>query len=177
MASRSSAHPSAMTPRAFLVVAASIGLVACVARTTSLGASEGNQSSASSADADAGMDGAPSAPCDEADGFWYTWKPEPTEEACEYFVPPPPVNNDDPRLLPANWDPTKVRIEVWVPGTPDDYGPYVKTGEECESGDGWYYADPGDAGPPSRFVVCPKSCATAMQDGGQLRISATTYCQ
>ena len=31
MASRSSAHPSAMTPRAFLVVAASIGLVACVA--------------------------------------------------------------------------------------------------------------------------------------------------
>jgi hypothetical protein len=170
-----------MTPRAFLVVAASIGLVACFARTTSLGEADTTRAGVSADEEDAGEAGnAPSQPTEsgglkcEAQG--YTWIPEPTEVPCVYLLPPTdPPQNDDPRLSPATWNTNAVVVDVFVPNEWEDQGYFKRTSEDCEGLDGWFYVDFTDAAPPTRFGLCPKSCAS-VQAGALLRLSAHHPC-
>jgi len=163
-----------MVHRAFLCLAVSACLVACFGKTTSLGGSQGNQSSASSSDEDGGDDaGAPSLSTLSGDASvgmpycqWYSWAPVATDVACEYLLPTPVEGNPD--YDPKTWDPHHVRIEM----DGKAIGEYVSASARCGSTDGWYNVDSADAQAPTSFMICPASCAHVASTGGFLRLAA-----
>jgi hypothetical protein len=176
-----------MTQRAFVCLAVSTCLLACLGKTTSLGGPQDDQSTASSTDADGGADsGISAASGDGTDSgtsaasgdaamaaqplcAWYSWTPVPTTVACEYLLPSDDPNND-PNFDPKTWDPHNVRVEFGA----KYIGQYAATAGDCRGTGGWYAVDPA-AGPTStRFMLCPASCARVASDGAFLRLSASS---
>ncbi len=165
---------------AFAGLALASCLVACLGSTTSLGGADSDASSASASSDDAGTgtvdpgadagsamvivapEDASSPP--QSNCFWYVWTPVPTTTACEYFLPSP---LPDPGFDPATWDPHNVRIEFGA----KYIGLYTVTIAGCGSTDGWYYAD-SDGQAPTRFMLCPGSCARIAGEGSFLRLAA-----
>jgi hypothetical protein len=162
-------HSRSMIDRTGFCLVFAVGLVACAGKTTSLGGSQGNQSSASTTDG-GGDNGASSGsiaitpPADSGAGGqmcgWYAWRPVPTTNPCEYLLPSRPYA--DPGYDPKTWNPHNVRI---VLGDKQIH-PYAETSEGCAATDGWYYVTPTDGQPPKRFMICPNSCAFVDSDAG-----------
>lgn len=172
-----------MIHRAFVCLAVSTCLVACLGKTTSLGGPAGNQTSASSTDEDGGTDSgtrapsvgasadpaAPSAPsASQGSCAWYVWAPVATTVACEYLLPSGAPPNNDPNFDPATWDPHNVRIEFAA----KNIGEYAGTSAGCGTTDGWYYVEADGGQTPTRFMLCPASCARVASDGGYVRLAA-----
>lgn len=177
-------HSRPMIHRAVVCLAVSTCLLACLGKTTSLGGPQGDQSTASSTDADGGTDSGMSAAsgdgtdsgtsADSGDASvapqpfcaWYVWAPVPTAVTCEYLLPSDNPNND-PNFDPKTWDPHNVRIEFGA----KNIGQYAGTAAGCGSTDGWYNVD-ADGQTPTRFMLCPESCARVPNDGAFLRLAA-----
>lgn len=181
-------HSRPMIHRAVVCLAVSTCLLACLGKTTSLGGPQGDQSSASSTDAGDGSDSDSGMSAASGDGTdsgtsadsgdasvgpqpfcaWYVWAPVPTTVACEYLLPSDDPSND-PNFDPKTWDPHNVRVEFAAKNP----GQYAGPGDGCGSTtDGWYYVDPDAGQTPTRFMLCPASCARVANDGGFVRLAA-----
>jgi hypothetical protein len=162
--------------RVVLGLAFSSCVLACLGKTTSLGGPPAEQASASSKDAGADASASAAANDDSQGVFtsapgsgspagpmcsWYVWNPVPTTVACEYLLPTDPPDNE-PSFDPKTWDPHNVRVEFGAKNT----GPYAATSADCGSTDGWFYVDPANGQPPTRFMLCPQTCASVQGDGG-----------
>jgi hypothetical protein len=99
---------------------------------------------------------------------WYVWVPAPTTVDCEYLLPSDNPDND-PNFDPKTWNPHYVRVEFRA----KNIGEYAGTVDGCGRTDGWYYVD-ADGQAPTRFMLCPQSCARVPNDGAFLRLAAET---
>jgi len=177
MLNQGTSHSSVMNARILVGLALSATLIACTARTTSLGGPSGNNASASSAEQeDDASERAGGGELEHDGGLigcaGYTWMPAPSATPCEYHLPSEPPKNEDPLLDPTQWgpDPAHVTVMTITMGERND-GLFVGSSDGCGAGDGWYYVEPGDGGVPSLFAICPKTCA-AVTNGALLRITA-----
>jgi hypothetical protein len=163
-------------------------VAACSVGTTSLGGPNEDRSALQAIDAgsDTGSDAASvssplcgprrdvGAPVDNGgivctNPIWYEWQTVPTSAPCEYFLPSPNGDPSDGRQQNPTTKPSQVRVITAC----KELGFYVGSTDGCNGGDGWYYSgappfglDLGaDAGTPSRFMVCPKTCTTVAATG------------
>jgi hypothetical protein len=170
-----------MIYRAFIGFTIAMGLAACSSNTTSLG-SQASATSAGGDDADSGPvlpDGDSDAGC-SGNVFWqwYVWPPIATETPCEYLLPEPPgpPSVPEPQLDPATWNPNNVRVE----SNKSVFAYFKESSAGCDgdASDGWYYAPTEGSATPTRFIICPKTCATVTSNDGAIAIAATfSSCQ
>jgi hypothetical protein len=187
------AHSSNMAHRLRCILV-TLGIAGCAAETTSLGGPRGHQTSAST-DSPPNPTPAfedPNEPTSTstAQCLWFAWDAVSSGNACEYLVPTTvPDHHRGTDLDPASWDPRNVRFDFGnaIDGS-KHVSHYVMTREGCAGGDGWYYTEPpppelrGEALPfgpirPSRYMVCPKTCASVEGVEGAIKeLAASSNC-
>ena len=165
-----------MNHRAVFGVAVAVSIGACAGKTTSLGGPDAEKVSASAMAGDAAPDVGVAVQFEDAAGpasncHWYSWGPVATSVPCEYLLPSPAPY--DPDFDPKTWDPHHVRVEFGA----KQLGPYVETLDGCNGADGWYYAD-ADGQAPTKFMICPATCAFVDSEAGAGFIAiAAVSCQ
>ncbi|MBX3208515.1 MAG: hypothetical protein KF764_26015 [Labilithrix sp.] len=182
-----------MTTRVLSALVIAASAVACMNETAGLGGSRESQPSASS-NAEASAEHRFPDPDDTTSpsNSWsppaydsmdagrpgaftcaYSWLPVPTSHACQYELPTE-RQNESPDLDAKTWDPRNVRVDVWPETQGKWIGGYKAAFDSCGSEHGWYYLTTS-ASRPTRYMLCPTSCAV-VSNGGGFRLAAFGWC-